>query len=90
MIRYVNTSRQINVDGRWHDAGIETVAKASDGWSPVMRACQRVMFCSSTRTKTEEVGLRGRSMLRLAISLPTRTRRPRGCAPSPAALFAYL
>ena len=58
--------------------------------APVMRACQSVIFCSSMRTKTEEEGLRGRSMLRPATSLPTRTMRGRGCASSAPAAFAYL
>ena len=55
-----------------------------------MRARQRVAFCSSTRTKTLEVGLRGRSAERLAISLPRRTVRGRGCAPSARGFSRYL
>ena len=58
--------------------------------APVMRACQRAMFCSSTRTRTDEEGASGRSRLRLATSLPTRTRRGRGCAPSRSAVGLYL
>ena len=57
---------------------------------PVIRARQRVAFCSSTRTKTLEVGLRGRSAERLAISLPRRTVRGRGRAPSARGFSRYL
>ena len=43
--------------------------------SPVMSARHSVTFCSSTRTKTLEVGFSGRSLLRPAIYLPRRTVR---------------